>query len=485
MEDVQLLPFTFKRLPNERFLVVNQSGEFAFLNLDKFNRLLSGRIDIMQDSYLDFKAKNLVAADDVGLAVELLSTKLRTRKAYLTSFTTLHMLVVTARCNCFCDYCHASSLDPEKSDFDMTWEIARKTIDMVFQSPAPSIKIEFQGGEPLLNWDIIKESVLYAKHINRYAKRDLGFVICTNLVLINEEVIAFCKKHGVMLSTSLDGPKDLHDGHRKSRDGSSSYDRFKSSLALVRKELGPDGCSALLTITKDHLPRLKEVIDHYVNMGFSGVFLRSLNPYGYAAKNHGTIGYSTEEFVSAFKEALNYIIELNMIGKPFAEYYTTLLLQRILTPFSTGFVDLQSPAGAGISGVIYDYNGEVYPADEARMLARMGDKKFLMGNVLTDTHEQMFKGSVIQGLVFNSCVETMPGCATCVYQLYCGSDPIRYYVETGDVVGRRPDSGFCKKNMGIIDYIFELIDQGNEDVMNLFWSWVTRRNLGDVKLENG
>jgi len=481
---VQLLPFTFKRLPGGRFLVVNQSGEYAFLNLDKFNRLLSGKRDVMSDDYLDFKAKHLVASDDADLAIELLATKLRTRKAYLTSFTTLHMMVVTARCNCFCDYCHASSLDPEKRDVDMTWEIARKTVDMIFQSPAPSIKIEFQGGEPLLNWDIVKESVLYAKHVNRYAKRELDFVICTNMVLVNDEVIEFCKKHGVMFSTSLDGPKDLHDSHRKSRDGTSSYERFEHNLALVRQRMGQNACGALLTVTKDHLPRLREVIDHYIELGFSGVFLRALNPYGYAVTNFNSIGYSTGQFVSAFKDSLDYIIRLNLEGKPFIEYYTALLLQRILTPFSTGFVDLQSLSGAGISGVIYDYNGEVYPADEARMLSRMGDKKFLMGHVLTHSYEYMFNGSVIRDLVHNSCVEVMPGCATCAYQLYCGSDPIRYYVETGDTVGRRPDSGFCIKNRGIFDYLFELIEQGDEDILNLFWSWVTRRSLGDVRLEN-
>lgn len=479
-----ILPFTFKRLENGRFLVVNQSGEYMFLNLDQFDRLLSEDKDIIGPDYLAFKAKHFVSTDDKNLAVELLSTKLRTRKAYLTSFTTLHMLVMTARCNCFCDYCHASSIDPDKRDFDMTWDIAKKTIDLIFQSPSPCIKIEFQGGEPLLNWNIIRESVLYAKYVNRFAKRALSFVICTNLIMLNQEILDFCKKHCIQLSTSLDGPQELHDAHRKCRDGSSGYDMFKQNLALARKELGEEGCSALLTITKDHLNRLPEVIDHYIEMGFPGVFLRALNPYGYAVNNFGSLGYSSQEFVQAYKEALDYVIELNLAGKPFMEYYTILLLQRILTPFSTGFVDLQSPSGAGISGVIYDYNGEVYPADEARMLARMGDKQFLMGHVERDSYEQIFDGRVIQDIVHNSCVEIMPGCATCAYQLYCGADPIRNYVETGDVMGSRPDSGFCRKNMGIFDYLFALLDQGDKNVLSLFWSWVTRRNMGEVNLEN-
>jgi His-Xaa-Ser repeat-associated upstream radical SAM protein len=394
------------------------------------------------------------------------------------------MMVVTARCNCFCDYCHASSLDPEKENYDMIWETAKSTIDMIFRCPSPAIKIEFQGGEPLLNWDVVKQSVRYAKQLNKTAKRNLDFVICTNLILADDGVIDFCKQEGVMISSSLDGPKELHDNHRKSRDGSSSYDKFIANLSVVRRELGPEGCSALLTITRDNLHRLPEIIDHYIQLGFSGVFLRALNPYGYAVKNFSDLGYSTEEFVNAFRGALKYIIELNLSGTRFTEYYTSLLLQRILTPFSTGFVDLQSPSGAGISGVIYDYNGEVYPADEARMLARMGDKKFLMGNVHTDSYSDIFDGKVIQDIIYKSCVEVMPECATCCYQLYCGADPIRNYVETGDIVGSRPDSGFCRKHKGIFDIIFEFLDEGDEKIVNLFWSWATRRSMEEISLES-
>jgi hypothetical protein len=75
-----------------------------------------------------------------------------------------------------------------------------------------------------------------------------------------------------------------------------------------------------------------------------------------------------------------------MQGKFFIEGYAELLLKRILTPFATGFVDLQSPAGVGISGVIYDYNGNVYISDEARMMASVNNHHFKMGNVNENTH---------------------------------------------------------------------------------------------------
>jgi His-Xaa-Ser system radical SAM maturase HxsB len=284
-----------------------------------------------------------------------------------------------------------------------------------------------------------------------------------------------------MISTSLDGPKELHDAHRISRNGESGYDLFRKKLELTRSFIGGDRCSALLTVTKNNIDRLSDVVNEYLDLGFNGIFLRALNPYGRAKSGWEKIGYCTEEFLGAYKDTMEYIIQLNLKGKTFVEFYTALLLQRILTPFSTGFMDLQSPSGAGISGAIYDFDGEVYPSDEARMLARMGDKNFSMGNVNKVRYEDIFDGSMIHKIVQNSCVETLPGCASCVFQIYCGADPIRNYVETGDIVGHRPTSSFCKKNMGIIEYLFEKFKKNDDEVMDVFFSWVTKRSLEEIQ----
>lgn len=478
-----LLPFTFKKVKSGNILVINQGGEFVFLNRQQFDILINANRIKLNDEILGlFKSKQLVSTDDEDLSLNLLATKLRTRKSFLKDFTSLHMMVLTARCNCMCDYCQASSLATEKQDSDMPWEIAKKTIDLIFQSPSNYIKIEFQGGEPLLNWDVLSKCVLYAEELNKKKNKCLTFVVCTNLMQIDREKLVFCKEHNLEISTSLDGTQELHDLHRKSRSDESSYYKFIEKLNETREVMGAHAVNALLTITRDHLPKLKETIDSYVDLGFNGVFLRALNPYGYAVQNMDKLGYTVEEFVEAYKSTLSYIIDLNLSGTPFRESYATLLLQRILTPFPTGFVDLQSPSGAGISGVIYDFNGEVYPADEGRMLARMGDKRFLMGNVLKNSYNEIFNGSIIHEIVNKSCVEALPACATCAYQLYCGADPIRYYVESGSIEGKRPESGFCRKNKAIFDYLFELIEQDNEDVMNVFWAWATYRGLGEVRL---
>ena len=143
------------------------------------------------------------------------------------------MFVISLRCEHSCPYCQVSRQSQDKQKFDMTKETADKAIDLVFQSPSKNIKIEFQGGEPLLNFEILKYIVLEAK-ARKPLEKNLDFVIATNLALINDEVLDFCKLHGINISTSLDGPKDLHNKNRP-RPGNNSYEKAIKGIKKSKK----------------------------------------------------------------------------------------------------------------------------------------------------------------------------------------------------------------------------------------------------------
>ena len=147
-------------------------------------------------------------------------------------------------------------------------------------------------------------------------------------------------------------PEDLHDKNRILRSGGGTYDSVIKNLYHAFNILLRGQVNALMTTTIENIDHLEEVLAEYVQLGFNGIFIRSLNPYGLAARNAEHLGYPVEHFVENFEKALNLIVELNLNGTKFVEFYTSFLLTRILTPFSTGFVDLQSPLGAGISGAI-------------------------------------------------------------------------------------------------------------------------------------
>ena len=466
----RLLPFRFMQFSDTQRLLVNEVGEHLFLTNEHFNKFVAFQLARHSDVYLDLKGKHFLFDSDSTVPFELLALKYRTKKAHLSGFTKLHIFVVSLRCEHSCHYCQVSRVSTDRALYDMSPETASRALDLVFRSPAESIKIEFQGGEPLLNFDRIKQIVQEAERRAEESGKRVDFVVTTNLALITEDILEFLCDHGIVVSTSLDGPEFIHNSNRP-RPGNNSYQLTIDGLNKSRASLGSDRVSAIMTATKLSLQHPHEIVDEYVRHGFESIFLRNLSPYGFAVKTQSRIGYSIDEFLEFYRVTLEYILELNRQGINLVETYAQILLTRILTPFSTGYVDLQSPSGAGIGAAVYNYDGDIYASDESRMLAEMGDEQFRLGNVHKHTYEQIFGGDLIRSIVSSSCVESLPGCADCAFQSYCGADPVFHYASQKDMVGHQPTSEFHKKNFFIINYLLNLY-HSDETIRKIFWAWV-------------
>ena len=262
----ELLPFNFERLNDTSVLVSNMVGEYCIIPQRSLEELVDHSLQNSDPLYPELRAKHIICEPNDKSPVELLALKLRTRLSRLPTFTNLHIFVVTLRCDHSCQYCQVSRQSENKDMFDMSIEHAEKALSIVFRSPNPAIKIEFQGGEPLLNFDVIKYVVKRAKEINALEKRELGFVITTTLSLLTREILEFCEKNEVHLSSSLDGPEDLHNKNRP-RQGRDSYKKFTAGLAMARTRLGRDAVSALMTTSPASMSRVKDIIDEYVALG--------------------------------------------------------------------------------------------------------------------------------------------------------------------------------------------------------------------------
>ncbi len=469
-----ILPFRFSRFDEDSYLLTNDVGEYIFLSNDEFDIFVNGKLDPKSDLFYNIESKQIATTDCVEDVVKMLATKFRTKKSILEDFTSLHMVVPTLRCNSSCIYCQVKRHESTDHSADMTKKTAKNIVKTIFKSPSPCIKIEFQGGDPSTDFDMVQYIIEYAEWLNLFKRRTLEFVICTNLTLLDEKMVRYLKNHKCLISTSLDGPKDLHDINRPLQDKSLDHHAlFEDKLGMIRRVWEDEDCvSALMTTSKYSLGRFKEIIDEYVRLGFHNIFLRALNPYGFAKQHQDKIAYPVEAFVENYKEGLDYILELNNKGVFFVEGYAALLLRRILTPFATGFVDLQSPAGVGIAGAIYDYDGSVYVADEGRMMARFKNYYFRLGNVNRDSYQDMFNSDKLHNIIKLACNECLPECSECVFQPYCGADPVRNLSEQGDIVGHRPTNEMCKKNKAIIRYLFELLRSGSPEIEQIFWSWI-------------
>jgi len=126
-----------------------------------------------------------------------------------------------------------------RSKYDMTPESAHAALDWVFRSPSRYLKIEFQGGEPLLNIELIKEITEEAKRRAAASQKDVEFVVATNLSFLSDDILAFLKTYNIGVSTSLDGPAFIHNANRP-RPGNDAYETTVRGIARARE--CSDGC---------------------------------------------------------------------------------------------------------------------------------------------------------------------------------------------------------------------------------------------------
>lgn len=461
---------------NGKELLVNEAGEYLFAPRGTVKDLVDGRMNFDSALYKDLKAKQILFDETSSALLDILATKCRTKYDHIRGGTKLHIFVVTLRCEHSCHYCQVSRQTASREEYDMSRETADRSVRLMMDSSSPHVTLELQGGEPLLAFDIIQYIVPRARQQAAERGKDLRIVVTTNLACINDEMLHYFRDEGIKVSTSLDGPAFLHNQNRP-RPGGDSYEKAIEGIERCRAVLGSENVAALMTTTAASLDYATEIIDEYVHRDFHSIFLRPLSPYGFAVRTKHRTGYEMDKFLAFYKKGLDHILHINKNGYQLAEVYTQNLLTKILTPHGTGYVDLQSPAGEAWNVLVYNYNGDIFASDESRMLAEMRDWTFRLGNVHRDTRHSLFTSEPAMRMFEASCNQALPGCSDCAFQPYCGADPVYHHATQGDMIGHRPTSGFCQRNMEIMRHLFAMLEESDTDTMRIFWSWITGNSL--------
>jgi len=463
-----------------RFLITNDVGHHALLSEKDFRAYLEGRVEKDSALWSELQAKSLIRTH---LDFDKLAREYRRRYSFLFHAAPLHIFVVTQRCNHKCLYCHSSVVGPDALEKDMTVETARKAVDFIFQCPSRDIIIEFQGGEPTLNWPVVKFATRYARLKNETAKRNLFITMVSNFSTMDDEKFDFILKNKIGICTSLDGPRPLHDKNRiytggPSHDLTEKWLRRFQEAATVNdddraRHFQP---GALLTTTRYTLQYPREIVDEYVRLGLPGLFARQLSPIGFAKRSWNVIGYSVDEFMSFYRALLDYVIELNEKGTPFFERAALIALTKILRRTEPGYVDLRSPSGAALGVMAYDYDGSVYTGDEARMLAAEGDGFFKVGHVASTTYKDAIDHPVTRAAAAATLLENQPLCSQCVYKPYCGLDSVLNRQMQRSLWGHMPTNDRCRLYMGLFDVIFEKL--ADPKARAVFESWLGPESAG-------
>ena len=461
-----------------RVLLTNPWGDWIGLSEAELALVMERPSEMPPELEARLRERHFLRA---SIDVDAVAARVQQKHRYLSWGPKLHIMVVTLRCNETCVYCHASRAEMDRTDTDMSIETGERSVDLALSSTAPGITIEFQGGEPLANFPVVKHIVEYALARNRAYGKAIDFTLVSNLALMDEEKATFLVENRVQVCTSIDGPAALHDKQRKLISGSAHGEAVKWIKRLNQRyeAMGLDPSlyrvEALLTTTKETLHDPKAIVDSYVDLGCRAMFLRPVDPFGFAAKTGSKIGTAQEAYLDFYREAVDYILKLNQQGVQVLERFASIFLTKILTPDDPDYLDIRSPCGAGIGQIAYNWNGRVYTCDEGRMLAATGDEFFQIGEVGTARYRDLVRHETVRAMTVASNLDAQPDCVTCAYKPYCGVCPVFNYATQGSLHGRMRDSAWCHVHKGLQDYLFGKLLSDDTATIESFHRWVTVR----------
>ncbi len=392
-----------------------------------------------------------------------------TFRSFLYKYATRHhshselnyvILVPTLRCNLSCSYCQVSRAAENAQGYDWSNQTAADVLAFLNTLTSEQIKVEFQGGEPLLRLDLLKQ----VREFCRSRFRTSEFVVCTNLQQVSSEAWEFLSAPDTYVSTSLDGPSLSHTRQRTKTI--TAQNQFEENLALAVKRLGARKISALPTIDAKNPPDLEALIESFEHFGFETIFLRPISYHGFARIDVDPNENATD-WKQLYRDFINLLIARNwQIGRKTQEFYLSLVLKRILMAGHDGHVDLRNPSYLGINYLVVDYDGRFYPTDEARMLARIGHVDLSIGSVEKGVNSATLK--TLNQEAFN---DFDAECIHCPYQPFCGRDAVDDIGRYGRVDVPRHTTRFCQRQLAVFDLVFELLDRDDDVTRHSLAAW--------------
>ena len=323
-------------------------------------------------------------------------------------------------CNLACQYCFAEEGEYHGRRALMSFEVGKKALDFLIANSGNrrNLEVDFFGGEPLMNWQVVKDLVAYGREQEKLHDKKFRFTLTTNGVLLNDEVMEFCNREMGNVVLSIDGRKEVHDKMRPFRKGAGSYDLIVPKFQQFAESRHQDKYYVRGTFTHYNLDFSEDVL-HLADLGFKQI--------------------SVEPVVAEPKES--YAIREEDLPKLFAEYdrLAAEMVRRHGTEKDFNFfhfmLDLTggpcvakrlSGCGSGTEYLAVTPWGDLYPCHQF-----VGEEKYLMGNVddgilNTDIRDE-----------FKCCnVYAKEKCRKCFARFYCsGGCAANAYNFSGDICG--------------------------------------------------
>ena len=329
-------------------------------------------------------------------------------------------LHIAHTCNLNCSYCFASQGKYHGERAVMSFEVGKQALDFLIANSGSrrNLEVDFFGGEPLVNFQVVKDLVAYARSIEKEHGKNFRFTLTTNGLLIDEDVIEFCNKecHNVVLS--LDGRKEIHDRFRVDYAGNGSWDRIVPKFQQLVEARGGQGYYMRGTFTHANPDFLKD-IQVMLDLGFNEL---SMEPVVAAPDDPSALTEEDKAIVMEQYEKLAMLmLDKDREGKPFTFYHYMIDL--------TGGPCIYkriSGCGSGTEYMAVTPWGDLYPCHQF-----VGEEKFKLGDVWNGVDNTEIQNEFLECNVY-----ARPECRDCWARLYCsGGCAANAYHATGSVKG--------------------------------------------------
>ncbi len=348
---------------------------------------------------------------------ESIAGDLKKKSAGIVKALCLH---VAHTCNLNCSYCFASQGKYHGERAIMSLDVGKRALDFLVENSGSrrNLEVDFFGGEPLMNFDMIKKLVAYARKIEKKAGKNFRFTLTTNGVLVDDDVIDFANKEMSNVVLSLDGRKEVHDRYRVDFAGNGSWENIVPKFQRFVEKRGNKNYYMRGTFTHANPDFLKD-IEEMLSLGFTEL---SMEPVVCAPDEPSAL---TEEdlpiVLKQYEKLAELMLERYRKGKPFTFYHYMLDLKS-----GPCIYKRISGCGSGTEYMAVTPWGDLYPCHQF-----VGEERFRLGNVYTGVENTEIQDE------FAACnVYTRPECRECWAKLYCsGGCAANAYHATGSVNG--------------------------------------------------
>ena len=369
----------------------------------------------------ELKAAGKLFAPDT---FEPMAGKLKEKTAGVVKALCLH---VAHTCNLNCSYCFASQGKYHGDRAVMSFEVGKRALDFLVENSGTrhNLEVDFFGGEPLMNFQVVKDLVAYARSIEKEKGKNFRFTLTTNGVLVDDDVIDFANRECSNVVLSLDGRKEIHDRYRVDFAGQGSWEKIVPKFQKFVEARGGKEYYMRGTFTHanpDFLNDIKQMLD----LGFNEL---SMEPVVCAKDDPSALTDEDLEIVmKQYEELAELMLQRDREGRPFTFYHYMIDL--------TGGPCIYkriSGCGSGTEYMAVTPWGDLYPCHQF-----VGDEKFKLGDIWSGVTNTAIQSE------FAACnVYAHPECRDCWARLYCsGSCAANAYHATGSVTGVYEDG--CK-----------------------------------------